>query len=267
MKYSSISELFTAIANSIRGKTGSSDPIVAEDFPSVIGGIPSYEEGIQSEYDKFWDAFQKQQGQSGSMNCNFLFAGFGWSDENFKPKYIIRPKMAMQMFYYAQLGDLVSLLEASGSGLDTTVCYAFQNMFEYSGITRVPEISITVPSGESAIGAMFRNCKQLVEIQKIILGEGVVVAFNNVFTETIRLTTVTFEGTICRDINFQWSPLSVDSMKSVITHLKNYAGTADGAKYKVTFTDACWVALEADGSAPDGNTWRDYVETTLGWLT
>lgn len=36
----SLSELFTNIANAIRAKTGSSDPIVATDFPTAISNIP-----------------------------------------------------------------------------------------------------------------------------------------------------------------------------------------------------------------------------------
>ena len=38
-KYSSLAELFTAIANAIRTKTGGTDAIVAEDFPTAIEGI------------------------------------------------------------------------------------------------------------------------------------------------------------------------------------------------------------------------------------
>ena len=39
MKYKSLSELFTDTANAIRGKTGGTEPIVAEDFPTAIEGI------------------------------------------------------------------------------------------------------------------------------------------------------------------------------------------------------------------------------------
>ena len=38
-KYTTLSGLFTAIATSLRGKTGSTGKIVADDFPSVIDGI------------------------------------------------------------------------------------------------------------------------------------------------------------------------------------------------------------------------------------
>ena len=38
-KYSTLTALFTAIANSLRGKTGSTGSIVADDFPSVIDSL------------------------------------------------------------------------------------------------------------------------------------------------------------------------------------------------------------------------------------
>ena len=38
-KYNNLSDLFTATANAIRSKTGSTDPIVADDFPEVIEGM------------------------------------------------------------------------------------------------------------------------------------------------------------------------------------------------------------------------------------
>ena len=40
-KYNSLGELFADIANAIRAKTGSTDPIVAEDFPEVIDEMKS----------------------------------------------------------------------------------------------------------------------------------------------------------------------------------------------------------------------------------
>lgn len=40
-KHNSLSELFTDIADSIRAKTGGTDPIVADDFPEAIEGISS----------------------------------------------------------------------------------------------------------------------------------------------------------------------------------------------------------------------------------
>ena len=55
-------------------------------------------------------------------------------------------------------------------------------------------------------------------------------------------------------------------MKSIISCLKDYSGTDSEDLYSVLFTDDCWNNLEADSTAPDGGTWRTYVDN-LGWLT
>lgn len=44
-----LTELFTNIANAIRTKTGSTEPIIAEDFPSAIEAIPTSGSGTSIE--------------------------------------------------------------------------------------------------------------------------------------------------------------------------------------------------------------------------
>ena len=60
-------------------------------------------------------------------------------------------------------------------------------------------------------------------------------------------------------------------MKNIISSLNNYAGTSDEATHTVTFTTACWTALEASGKPFDDGltedetlTWENYV-ISLGW--
>ena len=53
MAYNNLAELFKAIAEAIRSKTGSADPIVANDFPTAIGGISGC--GVDDGYFIQWD--------------------------------------------------------------------------------------------------------------------------------------------------------------------------------------------------------------------
>lgn len=60
MKYSNLTELFKAIADAIRGKTGGTENIVAEDFPEAIEGITT--SGNSPEADlalKLWEERSK----------------------------------------------------------------------------------------------------------------------------------------------------------------------------------------------------------------
>lgn len=89
---------------------------------------------------------------------------------------------------------------------------------------------------------------------------------SNAFTNCVNLKNVTFEGIIGTSINLSWSPLSVESMKNVIAHLKDYSEDADSiGKNTLAFSDDSWESLEASGAAPDGDTWENYV-IKLGWL-
>jgi hypothetical protein len=216
--------------------------------------------GIQAEYDRFWDAYRpKIPGFYG-----FFFAGGGWNDNTFYPKTDLVLKdgySANSMFHQCGVTNLAERLASCGVVLDTSMAQYFNNMFNTSSTVRIPAIDCT----NAAVVQYAFTGAAVQTIDKLTVNENL--PLNDAFMSANALTNIMFEGTIGKNTNFQWCPLSVASMKSVITHLKNYAGTTDAAKYKVTFTDACWAALEADSSAPDGNTWRDYVETTLGWLT
>lgn len=65
-------------------------------------------------------------------------------------------------------------------------------------------------------------------------------------------------------LSFSYSPLTVESMKSIITALKDYSGTTSEYTYKITFSSACVTALEAEGATAEYNgeacTWTDLIE-------
>lgn len=56
-----------------------------------------YEEGKQAAYDAFWDSFQVN---GTKRNYNYAFAGTGWQDDTFNPKYPIVAESAQYTFYY-----------------------------------------------------------------------------------------------------------------------------------------------------------------------
>lgn len=61
------------------------------------------------------------------------------------------------------------------------------------------------------------------------------------------------------------SRLDIDSLKSIILGLADYAGTDSEYAYALTLHDTSKVLLEAEGAtAPDGGTWLDYI-FTKGW--
>ena len=109
----------------------------------------------------------------------------------------------------------------------------------------------------------FAHCYELETIEMIRSNQAS--DFSNAFEECYALKNIAFEGVIGKDINFaESSLLTIESMKNIISHLADYS-VENTHIYTVTVTDACWEALEADSTAPDGTTWREYVQNSLGW--
>ena len=224
-----------------------------------------YEAGAKSGYDRFWDNYQ--------LNGNRLFyggafSGGGWHKDTFYPKYNIvssRYSTASMFanFNYATgygLFDLEARLQELGVTLDISNTNQTTHMFQNAQISVVPELDFT------KVGTLQYLCQdsKIKTFRKIKVAE--TTTYGNNFNNCTNLTDITFEGVIGQTgLNFNWSPLSVTSMKNIISCLKDLSGTAGEGVYTIQFSDTCWEALEADSTAPNGNTWENYV-TSLGWI-
>ena len=114
----------------------------------------------------------------------------------------------------------------------------------------------------------FEFCSELETIEMIRSNQAS--DFSNAFEECYKLKNITFDGVIGRSINFQYSPLSIASMKNIISCLADYS-TDNTGKNTIAFTDTCWETLEASGKPYDDGltedatlTWKNYV-ISLGW--
>lgn len=224
---------YEAACDAFQEKTGSNiNQVKSGELPEKINEV--FEKGKQAEQSDFWDTAQKNG--TVAMSYTSAFQSELWTDETYNPRYKIYPTGCNQMFY------------GNKAITDTKV-----------------EIDLTYQTNNRI--ALFYGASNMVTIRKI--KSLAAIGWDNSFLGCTSLKNITFEGEIGRTISFQSSPLTPVSMRSVIEHLVNYAGTSDDGKYTVTFTDACWGALEADldNPAPYGITWREYVTNDLGWLT
>lgn len=81
------------IADAVRAATGETDGMKLEEMPEKIGEV--FEAGKKSEWDAFWEEYQQNGYRT---EYSYAFAGYGWTDEMFKPKYPIQPIQAYMMF-------------------------------------------------------------------------------------------------------------------------------------------------------------------------
>ena len=215
-------------------------------------------EGGDNYYDTFWDAFQENGNRRRYTNA----FGFHWTKEAFKPKYdlIVGNAMNYTMFQGNPIeGSLTELLNDLGIILRFEGGYS-SNTFSGCNFS---EIDISTSVCFNTFATTF-ECKKLKTLKLPTIRNGTI--FNTTAFTCPVLENLTLSGVIGTSINFQYSPLTPESMKNVILHLNDYSGTSNAYVYKVTFTEQCWAALEADSTAPNGDTWADYVDS-LGWIT
>lgn len=178
---------------------------------------PAFEAGQKAEYDRFWDGFQENGNRT---NYSFAFGGVGWTDENFQPKYKIRPEgnqSTENMFYCAKITQIPEeLLDFS----QVKYCYM---TFRQAKLVTAPALNLL--NCTEGTSWLFGQCYDLKEVRPLTVSEKV--TFPNMVMGCSALEKITFAGTIGQELNFQWSPLLTnDSVGSIIDHLKDLTGEA-----------------------------------------
>ena len=245
----SVNEKMTAIADAIRDKTGETEKLGLD---AMVDGVNKvYDLGKQAEYDRFWDAYQDY----GDRNSYaYAFAGQAWTDETYNPKYPINATGNANALFInnAQITD-----------------------------TKVP-INLGTTTLNKA--GMFEYATNLVTIRELTWDCDI--KFANQFTGCKKLKNISLNGTITRDINMQWCPLTGESVDNIIFALADYLGTDDEWKYTITLSQSSWTAVNAyaeeltqkhneetgENVTASEYVWdsysdaQDFVENRLGWL-
>ncbi len=248
----SVNEKMTAIADNIRSKTGGTESLNLDDMASGVNEV--YEAGKKAEYNEFWDKY--------NLGVQRAFAGSGWTKETFKPN---RDFIANNycFYYHAWQNESYDLAEQLKSlGVKILRANATQT-FYYAWFSRLPILDFSKYAG--MFDRTFRDMANLVTIDKIIMPpEGSVASFNQTFQDASKLKNITFEGVIDKSISFSASPLTVESLKSIISCLKDFAGTSSQYTYTVTFKTSAFNALEEEGTTAEYNgvacTWAELID-------
>lgn len=221
----------------------------------------AYNEGVQAEYDRFWDAYQHNGNRTDYQHG---FRGIGWSDENFYPKYDIAPQgNCTYLFCETLITDLKARLDECGVVLDTSKATSLSNLFYNSTITKVGTIDV----GQCSSLQMFNSSDTLpiTSIEKLKLSTADIHSYpNTTFAKLVLLEEIRIEGIIYKSIYFHHSPLTKASIESVMAALSDTT-TGTTASFKQTAVDTAFETAEglADGSASDA--WLELVATKENW--
>lgn len=208
-----------------------------------------YDAGAKSEYDRFWDTYQKENARMGA----YMFAGAAWTDELLKLKYDVVPTNAIGMFMWAMnLVDVAGCFEKAGVKLDTSNCTDFTNFANSAmKIKRFPPLDL---SKARIVSNMFSYCYALKELK--LINSIKTVSYNNgTFIDARSLTDLEITGEIGQSINLKWSPLNKASIVNVLSILSPEV-TEQSATFKKTAVDS---AFETSSGAADGSESDEWI--------
>jgi len=259
----SVNEKMTAIADAIRDKTGGTEKLGLDAMASGVGEV--YEKGKQAEYEHFWDNVPKGLDR-------YSFAGASWNVHTFCPNKRLTPRSGHPQYCFAwhnkhgEPYDMVEHLAKYGGSLDLSAAQNGDFLFYQANISRLPALNM---AKFAKYNNTFQGCGNLVTIDSLTISPTAV--FTNTFTGCTSLENIKIEGEIGNSVNFQDCPLSVESMLSIIFHLKEiHEFESDEAyAYSLYFSEDCWERLQA-ADPPEGNSdleWKSYIENRFKWNT
>lgn len=225
-----------------------------------------YEAGKHKEWSDFWDVYQnygKRTSYYYSFYADNAMGAYGWTDLNFKPKYDIKPTDLNRGFRYAGISDLKKPFEDKGLVFDTSKCTVFDLAF--GDMKNLEIVGIIDMSSATSAANTFNNVGSLRTIEEIIPHENL--DMSNTFNGCRALNNLRFGGVAGKNTNLSVAPLTVESIISIITHLKDYSGDITNAgKYTLTLKDTCKTLMAEQGGIDDfgGKTYDQYL-ADIGW--
>lgn len=229
---------------------------IAENTPKV------YVTGRTKATNEFWNAF------TGNGTRTFYEYAFRQTDfEYIRPRHKIVPKDCRSLHMFNACTKLKQIEKAYFDLSNVTAGTAANTSGHYNTFVDCLSIEEIEDIGLPA-GGYYYTFAQCINLRTLeMFRVNAECKFNNTFTNCSSLQNITVEGEIGQNgLNFQWSPLTTDSMKSVITHLKDLTGTSNANAFTIKFSGDSWAALDAEGNtAPHGGTWRSYVTEELKW--
>lgn len=230
-----------------------------------IDGV--HDAGKKAEQRALWEVLTNNGAKQKYL---YTFCEGVWTQENFKPTCNIVPTEADHTFHYHNRGgkayDMAEHLEELGVVLDLSNCTSGNYTFGNAVVSRLPELNMA----KGTFTCFVRNCTALVTIDKLIVSDAGNQNFTQTFNACSKLKNIIFEGVIGRSIGFSASPLTVASMKNIISCLKDYSGDAEYS-YTLTVKSSAFSALEEEGATAEYNgaacTWAELIDNKKWNLT
>ena len=266
----------TAIGDVVRENEGSTELIPPLEMPNRLraligGGGDGYEEGfaagktegfaegVKSEYDRFWDAYQDYGART---NYTFAFSGPGWTETTFKPKYPLRPINAANMFQNSAMAiDLRDYCD-----LDLSQATSVGSLLYGSLITAVGVIDLNY----SHVGSILAQATNLETVEKVIFHPNITYVGSAVIYNCPKLREVRFVGEYKKHnttgfiFSDRVSNLSKASIESLINVLSLEASGLSCQISKAA-VDREFATSEGANNGSTSEEWEALVTTRPNW--
>lgn len=191
-----------------------------------------YEAGKKAEQNAFWEIYQEGGDRE---NWQYAFYYRWWTDDTYNPIYPIKVRNPnTNMFYRTPVTNTKVSIDIRG----TTLNYTFRE----ASIVTIPELIVDESTN-----------------------------VNQGFLGASDLKNITITGTIGTDFKISWCPLTVESIKSIISALCDYTDTENEYVNTVTFKTSAFETLEAEGATAEYNgtpcTWAELIDNKKWNLT
>ena len=213
-----------------------------------------YDAAVKSEYDRFWDRVQQN---GAKQNYGMAFSMSIFPRPAFDPKYDMNVTNAQYMFsywsnyLYSEYGFELDLRNC-GVNIDFSQSTSFQSTFQTN--YQLVAVGLFDTRSAKSLANTFYYSTNLHTIEKLIVKDDGSQTFSNTFTNCAELKNITVEGTVGTSISFQWSPLTGDSIRSVVNALSTTA-TGQTATFRKTAKEAAFTADE----------WAALIATKSNW--
>lgn len=178
-----------------------------------------------------------------NTRTSFQSAFERWQLEYIRPPIKVIPIDATGAAYMFNSAKNLKIVEAdyfdlsqlkSGTTTQAGIYYTFSNC---DSIAEIEDIGIGAVNPVNTFSRAFYYCDNLHTIAKITSAE--TSKYSGTFDYCRKLENITFAGTIAYSgLNFQWSPLSHDSLMSIINALADKSADTSGTTWTVKLGDS-----------------------------
>ena len=215
-KNNNLGDFLKGIADKFRSRLGTADTINPQNFEDKIDAV--YEAAAQKAYDDFWDGFQQN-----GKRTNYEYAFARWNDTGTgDPKYKVtldsNSTDAMMFCRNVQItkitADKYDFSQAHCEDAGYSVNGHYNTFFGCSNLEKIEDAGLK----SGYYYETFRGCAKLHTIAILRFNKATLIT-TYCFTGCTALKNISFEGTVGKSISFSDSPLSADSVKSLLDHL------------------------------------------------